>query len=88
MLMTVGFHVDLGGRHGFFDEMYVQPEHRGHDLGARALAVVEAACARMGLSHLLVGVNQAGVRAQAQWRQVGFSDGPFQLMIKALPDRP
>jgi GNAT superfamily N-acetyltransferase len=87
VLMTVGFHVDLGGQHGFFDEMYVQQEHRGHDLGTRALAVVESACAQMGLRHLLVGVNQAGVRAQTQWRQVGFSDGPFQLMIKALPER-
>lgn len=85
VVMTVGYAMALGGRYGFFDEMYVQESHRGQDLGARSLAMAEAACREMGLKHLMVGVNAANVRAQAVWRNVGFGDGPFQLMLKAIP---
>jgi GNAT superfamily N-acetyltransferase len=85
VLMTVGFNVSLGGQYGFFDEMYVQGEHRGQDLGTRCLEAVETACAELGLRYLMVGVSNANVRAQSLWRNVGFGDGPFQLMMKAMP---
>lgn len=84
VLMTVGYNVALGGQYGFFDEMFVQEGHRGQDLGARSLAMAEAACREMGLKHLMVGVSASSVRAQAVWRQAGFGDGPFQLMMKAI----
>jgi GNAT superfamily N-acetyltransferase len=84
VVMTVGYNVELGGQYGFFDEMYVQEGHRGQDLGARCLATVEAACRDQGLRRLMVGVSAANVRAQALWRNVGFGDGPFQLMMKTL----
>jgi ribosomal protein S18 acetylase RimI-like enzyme len=84
VMMTVGFNVELGGQYGFFDEMYVQADHRGQDLGSRCLSLVEATSREMGLRHLMVGVSSASVRAQAMWRNLGFGDGPYQLMMKVV----
>jgi ribosomal protein S18 acetylase RimI-like enzyme len=72
LALCYGYSIELGGRDGFLDELYVEPAFRNRGLGTRAL---EAACelARAdGVRALHLEVRRGNVAAQRYYERAGF----------------
>jgi ribosomal protein S18 acetylase RimI-like enzyme len=84
LAITWGFSLEYHGRDAFVDELYLAPEYRGRGLGRRALEVAEAACRARGVRALHLEVERANARAEALYRQHGFSDHDRRLMTRRI----
>ncbi|HYX24053.1 MAG TPA: GNAT family N-acetyltransferase [Thermoanaerobaculia bacterium] len=84
LVLTFGFSLELGGRDGLVDELYVAPAHRGRGLGTQALAAAEEACRELGIRAIHLVVERYKEDAQALYRRVGFVAHEREVMTKAL----
>lgn len=82
LVLTFGFSLELGGRDGLVDELYVAPAHRGRGLGSRALDAAEAACREEGIRAVHLVVERYKDGAQALYRRMGFVAHQRDVMTK------
>ena len=83
-VLTFVHSVEFGGRCGFVDELYVEPAARGRGVGRRALELVAAQAAAVGVRVLLLEVSPENERAAGLYRAAGFADRKYRLMTKRL----
>jgi len=86
LALGFGYSLEFLGRDAFVDELYVDPAHRNRGLGARLLAVVEAACAELGVRALHLEVDHENARAKGLYARAGYRDHARFLMTRRLPD--
>jgi ribosomal protein S18 acetylase RimI-like enzyme len=84
LVLTFGFSLELGGRDGLVDELYVSSGHRGRGLGTRALDAAEAACREAGIRTLHLVVERYKDGAQALYRRMGFVAHQRDVMTKRI----
>jgi ribosomal protein S18 acetylase RimI-like enzyme len=84
LVLTFGFSLELGGRDGLVDEVYVSPAHRGRGLGTKALAAAEAECRELGIQALHLVVERTKKSTQALYRRVGFVAYDRDIMSKRI----
>lgn len=85
VVLTFGYSLEFGGRDAFLDELYIQESFRGQGIGAKALALVEAAARSTGIRALHLEVERENRRAQRFYLSRGFDDREhFRLMSKRL----
>ena len=85
VVLTFGYSLEFGGRDAFLDELYIQESFRGQGIGAKALALVEAAARSTGIRAIHLEVERENRRAQRFYRSQGFEDREhFRLMSKRL----
>jgi diamine N-acetyltransferase len=80
--LTLGYSFEFKGRDAFLDELYLMPEYRGNDIGARAVDFVTEQAKAMGVKaiHLEVEINND--RGISLYRRYGFQDHRRMLMTR------
>ena len=84
VILTFVHSIEFGGRCGFVDEFYVEPPARGRGVGRRALDLVAAAAADLGVRMLLLEVSPQNERAAKLYASAGFGPRKYRLMVKPL----
>jgi ribosomal protein S18 acetylase RimI-like enzyme len=80
-----GWSLEFHGRDAFLDELFIDPEFRGRGHGRRAMALVEAELAALGVRALHLEVERANSGAQRFYSSLGFADrSRFFMMSKRL----
>jgi ribosomal protein S18 acetylase RimI-like enzyme len=87
VVMTLGYSLEFHGRDAFIDELYIIPEYRGQDWGARAMRFVESVCRERGVKAVHLEVDQGKPRLQEYYRRAGYRDHHRHLMTKWLVSR-
>ena len=82
-VVTQSFSVESGGRDGFIDEVWLEPEVRGRGLGCRLLAMIEGEARALGLNRLYLEVEHHN-RAIRLYRRAGFLEHRRYLMSMVL----
>lgn len=80
--LTLGYSFEYKGRDAFLDELYLKPEYRGNDIGAKAVDFVTEQAKAIGVKaiHLEVELhNEAGI---SLYRRYGFQDHNRTLMTR------
>ena len=85
-VLTFGFSLEFRGRDAFLDELYVAASHRGRGVGRQTLKFLEEVCHSLGIQALHLEVERANTRAQAVYRQAGFTDHDRYLMTKWISE--
>lgn len=84
VVLTLTLSIELGGRAGMVDELYVVPEHRGQGIGRAALQFVAEQADALGARVLLLEVSRSNERAKQLYRSVGFEDRGYHLMKRTI----
>ena len=84
VVLTVGYSMEFGGLRGFVDDLFVLREHRGHGLGAAALAEVRRTCLDLGVRALAVEVGPENDVARRLYQRAGFEDSGRLLLTAPL----
>jgi len=83
--LCYGYSLELGGREGFIDELFIDPQYRNQGLGSRAL---QAACdlARSdGIRALHLEVRRDNVDARRYYHRAGFAPRDrYDLLTRRL----
>jgi ribosomal protein S18 acetylase RimI-like enzyme len=85
-VVTFGFDLEWGGRDAFLTELWLEPEARGHGVGARVLAAVERKARAEGARAMHLMVRHANANAQALYRRAGYGVPDRLFMTRRLPD--
>jgi ribosomal protein S18 acetylase RimI-like enzyme len=85
-VLTWGYSLERGGKHGLLDEMYVAPAQRGKGLARHLLAEVEAACRERGVRAVILEVERSNETAQHVYRRHGFTTHDRYVLTKWLDD--
>jgi ribosomal protein S18 acetylase RimI-like enzyme len=72
LALCYGYSLELGGRDGYVDELYIRVPFRGRGLGTRALEVACEAARADGVVALYLEVRQDNVEAQRYYERMGF----------------
>ncbi|MBY0508130.1 MAG: GNAT family N-acetyltransferase [Bryobacteraceae bacterium] len=80
VVMTIGFSLEVGGWHGFIDELFVDAPHRGSGIGTAAVRHLESECARLGMTALLLEADLANEQATRLYHRLGFREHSRRLM--------
>jgi GNAT superfamily N-acetyltransferase len=83
-VLTMGYSLEYRGRDAFVDELYVAPKARARGLGRAALAVLEEACAGLGVTALHLEVERGKDPAEGLYRRSGFVAHTRVLMTKRI----
>jgi ribosomal protein S18 acetylase RimI-like enzyme len=70
--LCYGYSLELGGRDGFIDELYIRDAFRGRGLGTRALEAACRAAQAEGICALYLEVRQDNIEAQRYYGRLGF----------------
>lgn len=73
LALCYGYSLELGGRDGFLDELYILPEFRNRSLGARALAAACELARADGVRALHLEVRRDNLEAQRYYERCGFT---------------
>ena len=87
LAVTFGYSLEYGGRDAFLDEVYLLPEARGRGLGARLVALAEAACRAAGVRALHLEVEPDKRGAYGLYLDAGFVEHERRLTSKLLDER-
>jgi GNAT superfamily N-acetyltransferase len=82
MVLSFDFSLEYGGRIAYVDEIFIQEDYRGREIGTRALAFLEEACRSLNLKALYLEVERANVKAQQFYQKMGFIDHDRLLLTK------
>lgn len=83
VVLTYCFSLEIGGRIGFVDELFVLREYRGRGVGGRTLEAVVAEARREGLRALHLEVS-GGNRAAGLYEKLGFEVRKYGLRTRYL----
>ena len=83
-VVTFGFDLEWGGRDAFLTELWLEPDARGHGVGARVLAAVETRARAAGARAMHLMVRHANANAQALYRRAGYSVPDRLFMTRRL----
>ncbi len=72
LALCYGYSLELGGRDGYVDELYLREAFRGSGLGTRALEAACQAAQAEGICALYLEVRQDNVEAQRYYERLGF----------------
>jgi ribosomal protein S18 acetylase RimI-like enzyme len=72
LALCYGYSLELGGRDGCVDELYIREPFRGQGLGTRALEAACRAARADGIVALYLEVRQDNVEAQRYYERLGF----------------
>jgi GNAT superfamily N-acetyltransferase len=84
LALSIGFSIEAGGHDAFVDEIYVEEEHRSRGIGARALAMAEEECRKIGVKRLNLEVERHNTRAKSLYEREGYRDNHRFLLHKFL----
>ena len=84
LVIGLGFSIEYGGIDGFLDEFYVEPAHRGHGVGAAALAALDVVARRMKIRALHLEAMPANARVMKLYERHGYRETGRPLMTKRL----
>ncbi len=84
LVLTFGFSLEFGGRHGFIDELFITASYRGHGLGAAAVHHAKSECARLYMTNVLLEADLANKKATRFYRRLGFHEHPRRLMCSRV----
>ncbi|RJP79929.1 MAG: GNAT family N-acetyltransferase [Candidatus Zixiibacteriota bacterium] len=87
LVVTLGYSLEFHGRDAFLDELYLRPEYRGRDWGARAIQFAEGVCRRRGVRAVHLEVDEDRPRLQEYYRRAGYRAHRRRLMTKWLDAR-
>lgn len=82
IVLTYGFSIEYGGRHGFIDELFVADEYRGRGLGTLAIEHATEDCRSLGMKMILLEVAFENERAHALYGRLGFREHGRRLMSR------
>lgn len=83
-IVTWGFDLEWAGRDCFLTELYVRPERRGAQLGARLLEQATALAREAGARAIHLVVRHDNPTARALYERAGFEAIPRTLMTRRL----
>ncbi len=84
-VLTFCFSLEIGGRIGFVDEIFIEPEHRGSGVGRATLESVVEEASQIGLRALHLEVSP-GSRAERLYDRAGFEVRKYGLRTRYLRD--
>ena len=84
VVLTLGFSLEYGGRHGMLDELFVAADYRGRGWGTAAIRYIMAECARREMSTLLLEADLSNEKATRLYRRIGFREHHRRLMMIAV----
>jgi GNAT superfamily N-acetyltransferase len=84
LVLTFGFILEFHGKHAVIDEVYLQPNYRGHGYFQMALGFVEEFCRKLEIRCLRLEVETRNEKAQETYRRAGFRQHERLLMTKTL----
>jgi ribosomal protein S18 acetylase RimI-like enzyme len=87
LLLTLGYSVEYGGRDGFIDDLYLEPELRGQGVGRKLLAFALEQAAALGINTLHLEVEPGNTRAPRLYRAAGFEETGRRLMRRHIRPR-
>jgi ribosomal protein S18 acetylase RimI-like enzyme len=82
--LTFCFSLELHGRFGLLDELYVRERRRGQGLGRRAETMAATICKDEGLTALRLEVGKDNTAAESLYSRLGFNVEARKLMTKWL----
>jgi len=84
MILTFGFSIEYGGRHGFIDELFVRREFRGSGFGTLAIEHATSVCRSLGMKTILLEVAFEECAAHELYYRIGFREHGRRLMSRAI----
>jgi ribosomal protein S18 acetylase RimI-like enzyme len=82
--LAIGFSLAFGGRDGFLDELYVDPQYRGQGIGTRVLREVLNEARSLDLHAVHLEVSRDNPRARALYQREGFADRQHYHLMSCL----
>jgi ribosomal protein S18 acetylase RimI-like enzyme len=83
-VLTRCFSIEMGGRYGLLDELYLGPAARGRGWGGQAIVLVEARARALGLDLLRMEVNHHNGAAKRLYQRMGYHDDARDQLSKHL----
>lgn len=83
-VLTLGFSVELGGRDGFVDDLYLAEEARGRGIGSAVLDRLVEEARALGIGALHLEVEPGNEAAARLYRRAGFTPSRRLLMTRRL----
>ena len=71
-ILTWGFDLEFGGRHGWITDLFIEPEHRGQGLGGQVLDFVDELLRQEGVACVELVVERDNAEALAFYMKAGF----------------
>mgnify|MGYP002623815361 CR=1 FL=1 len=87
LIVCFGYSVEFGGRDAFLDEFFIVEAQRGRGIGARALALVQAETAALGVRALHLEVARDNARARRLYAAAGF-EARSRYVLMSCPIKP
>lgn len=85
-VLTSCFSVEMGGRYGLLDELYLGPAARGRGWGKQAITLVEARARALGLDLLRMEVNHHNPAAKRLYLAMGYRDDGRDQLSRRLQE--
>jgi ribosomal protein S18 acetylase RimI-like enzyme len=82
LALTLGYSFEFKGRDAFLDELYLKPEFRGKQLGAKAVDFAAEQAKTMGVKAIHLEVEQHNTAGLSLYRRYGFQDHNRMLMTR------
>lgn len=82
--LTLGFSFEYKGRDAFLDELFLMPEYRGHDIGARAVEFIVEQASLMGVKAIHLEVELKNDSGISLYRRYGFEEHNRMLMTRRV----
>jgi GNAT superfamily N-acetyltransferase len=84
LLVVFVFSLEQGGLTAEIDEIFVAPEHRDRELGARLLQTAEEGCRNAGCSSIALQLGRGNESARRFYLRKGYSERVYDLLDKGL----
>jgi ribosomal protein S18 acetylase RimI-like enzyme len=85
-VLTWGYSLEDGGRHGLLDELYVASAYRRRGLAHRLLAELEKSCRQNGARTIHLLVERSNEDARRIYLNHGFTSHERDVLMKWLSD--
>jgi GNAT superfamily N-acetyltransferase len=82
-ILTISFSLETGGRDGFIDEIFLEPDLRNQGLGRRLLTLIEDEARALGLQRLYLEVERHNPAIRL-YERAGYEDHERYLMSKRI----
>jgi diamine N-acetyltransferase len=84
IIITFVFSIEFRGKIACIDEIYINKNYRDRGISTKTLQFAEKTCYELGIKLIYLEVGHNNDRAQQFYRQAGYRDLDYYLMIKPL----